>query len=279
MAQFETAYDEMLAKLRKEREGIVVELEKVDKAIESIEALVDAELARLMRLSPSPERSVSNAEPVSNSKATPKYHYIATLPMPQAVYEALRVTRKEMVAREIAEFLIAQGLETESEQPEKRAQDALRRRERSHGDVCPVGWGKWGLREWYDDFEWKKIQAVLGGQPGRDREAHSEKTKRGIRKAIERGARYGAPPKITPEQWELALNLVKAGETNIAELRRQVSRLTPAGVKPISASGMQKYAKMLFKLEPYPAQWKQYFDNLKASADEACETPSIRVVK
>lgn len=281
MTRIETAYDEMLAKLLKEREGIIMELGKVDRAIESIRELIEADASRLSsRLSIAPERADAKVvEADSKPQSAPKYPYIATMPLPQAVYEALRVTHNEMVAREIADFLLAQGIDMESEQPEKRVQDALRRRERSHEDVCRVGWGKWGLREWYDEFEWKKIQAVLGGQPGRDRETHVEKTKRGIKKAMARGARYGAPPKITPEQWDLALQLAKSGETNISEIHRQVVKLTPHGKKPVSKSSMQNYAKKFLKREPYPAQWQKYFDNLNDADSTSRKLPSIRVVK
>jgi transposase len=121
--------------------------------------------------------------------------------------------KKPMVAREIWEALKAEGYQTAASDPVHAVHDALRRREKTHGDVLLIGQGRWGRPEWYTEEQIKEIDKSMGGMGGRDRGSHIERTKRGMTVAKSRGARIGAVSKLSEEQWADAERMLKEGKS------------------------------------------------------------------
>jgi DNA-binding NarL/FixJ family response regulator len=63
----------------------------------------------------------------------------------------------------------------------------------------------------YTEEQLEQIKKSVGGMGGRDKAAHSERTKSGMVMAIERGAKPGQPSKLTDAQWEEVEQLLAQG--------------------------------------------------------------------
>lgn len=274
-----SAYEAMLAPLIAKRDQLSEEMRAVEAAIA---ALRSAQQTGSFDAVPVPSgHEAESGAPRRDEEARPATTAVfARMSQPQAVYEVIRRAGEALVAKTILEVLRAAGSAPSGSDPVKKIQVALNRRVKSHGDVIHVGWGEWGLKEWYSDEEIEKSQALIDGANARDKREHRRRMKEGIRKLQQRGAHYGKPPKITPEQWALALNLISEGETMISAIYREIVKLTPPGEKPMVSETLRKNKKALFDNEPYPARWQAYFDNRKPSAlSHEDEKRSIRVVK
>ena len=135
----------------------------------------------------------------SDRNTLSKYSPFYGLGLREACPKQLSLATKPQYPREIWEALKAEGYKTAHSDPVHAVNDALRRRAKTHGDVLLVGDGKWGRKDWYTEEQLEEIQKSIGGMGGRDRAAHSERTKSGMIVAMERGAKPGHPKKLTPE--------------------------------------------------------------------------------
>jgi hypothetical protein len=150
----------------------------------------------------------ANAAPIdeppsqrSDRSAVSKYSPFYGLGLFQACPKQLSLAEKPQSSQEIWQALDAEGYKTAHSDPIRAVNDALRRRVKTYGDVLPVGGGKWGRKEWYTEEQLKEIAKSVGGMGGRDKAAHSERTKAGMIVGIERGAKPGQPSKLTNVQW------------------------------------------------------------------------------
>jgi hypothetical protein len=136
-----------------------------------------------------------------------------------ACFEQLnRVPRKSaQTCKEIWDALAEAGFQSAHNDPVHAVLNALSRRAAKHRDVLLVGGGKWGLKIWYTDAELDEIKQSLGGMPGRDRGAHSERTRAGMLLAKRNGARLGAKLIMTAEKIKEAEQMLIAGKT-VAEV-------------------------------------------------------------
>ena len=203
------------------------------------------------------------------------------LALPAAVKRVLeRVpTRQPKTASEILSVLERHNAAPTSEDPVKSVQTALNRRRKAEGDVVHVIHGRWGLKEWYTGEEIAQFQGQQDGANARDKQLHSERMKIGIQRVRATGAHYGAAPKITPLQWERALELVRSGVTKMSEIHREVIKLTPKGEKPMVPMTISRQKDKLLALEAYPERWQAYFDADPPAAPASDDEGSLRVVK
>jgi Helix-turn-helix domain of resolvase len=123
----------------------------------------------------------------------------------------LSIAGRPQTAAEIWEALKANGFTTAHNNPPKTVHSAMRRREKTHGDVFIVGEGKWGRKEWYSEAELEDLKKSVCGMGGRDRRTHIERTKAGMQSALARGAKPGAPAIITAEKLEEVRGLISRG--------------------------------------------------------------------
>ena len=133
--------------------------------------------------------------------------------------------------REIWEQLKAEGWTSNHHDPVHSVNDVMRRRAKTHGDVLLVSSGKWGRTDWYSEDELEVIRK--GGMGGRDKGEHIERTKAGMATARRRGARLGAVKKLTAEQANQLLDLVRSGMTK-DKIAKQLG---------ISTASVSNYAK------------------------------------
>ena len=111
--------------------------------------------------------------------------------------------------------------------------EALRRRAKTHGDILIVGGGKWGRVDWYTEAELNEIKKSVGGMGGRDKGAHSERTRAGMLVAKDRGVRLGATKKLSAEKTNGLLEAVRAGMT-VAQISKEFK---------ISTASVNNYAR------------------------------------
>ena len=142
-----------------------------------------------------------------------KYSPFYGLGLREACPKQLSLAAKPQYPREIWEALKAEGYKTAHSDPVHSVNDALRRRAKTHGDVLLVGEGKWGRKDWFTEEQLEEIQKSIGGMGGRDRAAHSERTKSGMIVAMERGAKPGHPRKLTPEKIHQVEEMIRAGSS------------------------------------------------------------------
>lgn len=153
--------------------------------------------------------------------------------LPEAGTEQLRRTGTPQTSREIWLVLKDAGFKTSSSDPVKAVNWALRRWEKKHGNVLLVGDGKWGLRDWYTEERLKEIKASRGMMPGRDKEEHIRRMKKGIANLQARGAHYGRRLKMTPEVIGTLRRLIEEGKST-REACKQVG---------VSVSSFQVYKR------------------------------------
>lgn len=125
----------------------------------------------------------ANIEP-----ARPTYDGLG-LSVAEAVVEQLktRPAKADMQLKDLVKALKDNGFEFESDNPAGSMNVALKRRNRSYGDVVITGRGRWGLRDWYTK---KELSAF----------AHKERTRAGMDAAKARGAQIGKKWKINASQ-------------------------------------------------------------------------------
>lgn len=204
------------------------------------------------------------------------------LTLPAAVKRVLEIVplKQAKTASEILAVLERHNASPVSKDHLHSVQTALVRRQRSDGDILHTAGGRWGLRSWYTDQEIAEFEAEQDGANARDRQLHVERMKAGIERVKATGAHYGAKPRITPTQWERAIELVKAGETNIAELHREMIKLTPANERPMVAQTVRRVKDDLLAMRPYPKRWENYFRAHPPAPPECDDNASnIRAVK
>jgi hypothetical protein len=151
---------------------------------------------------------------------------------------------------------------------------ALRKRAKSPGDVFQTESGRWGLD--------KELHAEVSATPdvkddGWDPEEQSARVVEGMRKAQKKGTYFGAPPRITPEQWALAIEMVAAGETLRDVHRRIEADLSPGDNKAPSYQTIHNYSSKIKAGEPYPKNWAAYYANLEGKKEDIAT--QLRVVK
>lgn len=142
-----------------------------------------------------------------------KHSQFYGLGLREAAPKVLALVKEPQLAREVWDVLNAEGFKSAHNNPAHAVYDALRRRAKTHGDVLLVGGGKWGRTDWYTEAELAEIRKSVGGMGGRDRGAHSESTRAGMLVALDRGVRLGAARKLTPEQEDQVVDMVRAGAT------------------------------------------------------------------
>jgi hypothetical protein len=112
--------------------------------------------------------------------------------------------------KNIWEVILSSGYTITAKEPLSTLSWQLRKREERDHDVILIGEGKWALAEWYSPEELDRIRVTRGKQPWRNKEDHIERTKEGLRHAVEaHGVVLGAPRKVTDEmlvQIEAMLN-------------------------------------------------------------------------
>lgn len=195
---------------------------------------------------------------------------------PQMAFDVLEKSGAPMLPREILDIWVKHGVEPYGADRVKKVQSALKRRQKSPGDVLHVGSGKWALRAWYSAAEIERFISLEDGAGARDKAEHQKRMVEGIKKAKARGAHYGGAPKILPEQWELAKKLIADGETKWSVIHRAVCDLTPVGEKPMVYQTIVKWREDLKAQKPYPERWQNYWD---AHRKDDNTSQKIRVVK
>lgn len=99
----------------------------------------------------------------------------------------------------ITDTLTKAGYPFHQKDRENAVETALRRRSNSEGDVVRVAAGTWGMKEWYSEEELRQFANSLGGVPGRDAQAHLEKTRQAVQAHKARGVRFGTRPMLDDE--------------------------------------------------------------------------------
>ena len=165
-------------------------------------------------------------EPPSLTSQTPserpisKHSRFYGLGLREAAPKVLALVKQPQLPVEIWEVLKGEGFKSAHTNPVHAVNDALRRRAKTHGDVLVVGGGKWGRVEWYTEAELNEIKKSVGGMGGRDKGAHSERTRAGMLVAKERGVRLGATKKLSVEKTIEFLDAVRTGATVVQLSKR-----------------------------------------------------------
>lgn len=207
----DSEYDTTLQVLRTKRDRLRTELSSVVAAIAALEEAV----------------SVGSANKASDGSEV----NFDGLTQPEMAAETLRIKGKPLTSREALDFWIDHSRAPAGSSPEQQVQVAFRNRAKSTGDVVHVGDGKWGLREWFSKSELRDIQSkadMIDAGRARDKKEHIAKTVEGIRKSQAKGVYHGAPPKLTPSQWALAVEMAEKGES-LREIHRQIAETGSAG--------------------------------------------------
>lgn len=118
----------------------------------------------------------------------------------EAAPKQLRIAGTPQLPREIWAALEATGYQTAHGDPPSAVRSALKRRASTHHDVFLVGEGKWAIKDWYTEEQLAELMKSIGGMGGRDKAAHSERTKAGMIVAMKRGAKPGQPTKLPPDK-------------------------------------------------------------------------------
>ena len=195
---------------------------------------------------------------------------------PEMAYETIKRNGEPMLAREIFEVWKAHGVEPVGSDAVNKIQTAIKRREAQVGDVIHVGDGKWGICSWYTAKDLERFRRE-GSFHARDTVEHRKKMVKGIQAAKDRGAHYGGPPKITPEQWALACKLFLGGATSVTAVHRELVKLTPEGVKPMVPQTLYKWRDDFRAGKPYPERWSRYLASKKSNDTEP--EPKVRLIQ
>jgi len=206
-------YDAALVRLYAERADPALTNER--------RASIDAAIATLVLLGgsyrpaagspPSPIRAAAPATNAADHALGPFFG----MSLKDACYKQLTLVghKNAQTPKEIWAALAAGGYQSAHNDPSHAVLNALSRRASKRGDVLLVGGGKWGLKDWYTDAELEAIKGSIGGMPGRDTEAHRERTKSGMLLAKGNGARIGRDLFMTPERVAEAEKRLAAGES------------------------------------------------------------------
>lgn len=151
---------------------------------------------------------------------------------------------------------------------------ALRKRAKSPGDIFQTDSGRWGLDE---DLHAEVSAAPSSKKNGRDPDEQSARVVEGLRTAQKKGTYLGAPPRITPEQWALAIEMVAAGETLRDVHRRIEADLAPEDGKAPSYQTIHNYSSKIKAGDPYPENWAAYYASRDSCTDD--NKPQLRAVK
>ena len=161
------------------------------------------------------------------------------LALPSASAKCLEISHQRMTAREIWASLEAAGVTSTASSPVGRVMWELRKRAEKEGDVILTGGGKWAFAKYVTDDEMKEIRRNLNGQPGRDSELHSAKTKAGMQNLKDRGVRVGAQLKMTEEKIAELKKLIASGMTARAASKQVgISTATFANYKKAGKLGI-----------------------------------------
>lgn len=181
---------------------------------------VQGKLVPVPQSKPTP---VAAAAPVGAVEDSPFYGLGLQLAAPKQ----LQIAGKPQLPREIWEALSGAGYQSAHNDPVSAVRNALKRRMQTHADVFLVGEGKWARKDFYTEAELVEIRKSIGGMGGRDRAAHSERTKAGMIVARSRGALPGKPPKLTQEQWAtIESELARGVSASVLADQYDVSRQT-----------------------------------------------------
>lgn len=151
----------------------------------AILAEIDKEIARLEHGEPS--RETASVAPLP---ALPEFAF-QCMTIAEAATSHLRSHGKPLVSREIAAALVSAGFPIKHSNPAHAVQNQLGKRAKREGDVLTVGYGRWGLKEWYTGAELEEIDRTKSGTPGRDAALHKEKVREALDVARSRGTRVG----------------------------------------------------------------------------------------
>lgn len=253
-----STYDMILQPLLEKRAQLESELRAVTAAIDSLRNAKNAHGVEQVSSPIAPPLDAKSGKLDADESVV-----FARMTQPQAVYEVLKREGRALVARKIRDVLALDNAAPSGDvlSSTRKVQVALTRRLKTHGDVVHIGWGEWGLKEWYTDDELEKFKALVNGAGARDKREHSRRTSEGIQKAVARGAYYGTRPRITPDQWNYASKLISEGESKFMNIYREVIKLTPNGEKPMAIQTLRSQMDKIQNGEPYPSRWQLYYDN------------------
>lgn len=119
--------------------------------------------------------------------------------LPEAATACVKNAGVPMGNVAITESLTKAGYPFHQKDRENAVETALRRRSNSERDVVRVAAGTWGMKEWYSEEELRQLTNSLGGVPGRDAQAHLEKTRQAVQAHKARGVRFGTRPMLDDE--------------------------------------------------------------------------------
>lgn len=259
---YESALDEALKPLIAQRDELLENLRRIEGAIAALKGQGATE--------PVTVRELVKNEPIEASSV------YDGMTQPEMTHEAIKRHGRPMLARKIYEIWKAHGVEPVGTDGVHKVQTAIKRREAQVGDVVHVGDGKWGLCSWYDAKEIVRFRRE-GSFHARDTAEHRKRMVAGIQKAKDRGAHYGSPPKITPEQWDLARKLFQEGEASVRAVHKELIKLTPDGVKPMVPQTLYKWRDDFKAGKPYPERWARYLASKES--DDTDPEPNVRLVK
>ena len=266
MANIEKISDPLLAQLVAERDKLARALSAMEKAIQE-------------RQSALKELHGTAAVPMAVDGSGGRSTEFDGMALPSASHHALTLQPKRecLTARQIFEILKTHDAEPQTSSPIQRIQIALQRRRDMERDIVHTGDGEWGLTEWYSEKELRQFEALLENERIVDKKHHAKKMKEGIRRAKDRGAHYGAPPKITPEQWKRAVELFKGGETVMTKIHADLVKMTPKNEAPMNINTLRRYSKAIKRGDEYPPRWQAFFDNHRSKLK--ADSPNLRLVE
>jgi len=265
MANADNISDSILAQMIAERDNLARALAKMEKSIEEREsALRDL-------------RGASSAAVLDTPK--PRSTEFDGMALPSASHHALTLQKRRdcLTARKIFEILKSHDAEPQTSSPIQRIQIALQRRAETDKDIIHTGDGEWGLCEWYSEKELRQFEALLENERAVDKKHHADRMRKGIKRTQDRGAHYGAAPKVTPEQWQRAVDMLNSGETLMTKIHAELVKMMPEGDKPMHIETLRRQIRLIKAGKGYPPRWKAYFDNHRSKQEP--DTPSLRLVE
>lgn len=188
--------------------------------------------------------------------------------------EAIRRAGRPLTPSEILKDWEQFGRAPKSNKRSYQVLIALRKRAKSPGDVYQTDSGRWEIDE---DLHAEVSATPSSKKGGRDPDEQSASVVEGLRKAQQRGTYLGAPPRITPEQWALAIEMVAAGETLRDVHRRIEADLAPEDGKVPSYQTIHNYSSKIKAGEPYPENWAAYYASREDRSD--VNKPQLRAVQ
>ncbi|SOC31086.1 hypothetical protein [Thalassospira xiamenensis] len=251
---------EIYLQLAQKRDQTKRDLEALEAALSKFD-LIAVETQNLLEAQISSSATPDDAEQIFSG-----------LTQAEMAYKALLIIGRPLSAPEILDVWSKHDCAPDSVNPLTQVQTALRQRAKKHDDVMKVSDDKWGLRAWYPGEEKKEPQKAVKTQ----QQVHVSRTVEGIKQAKQKGRHHGAPPRLRPEHWELATQLIKEG-ASLREIHRQIVQMTPAGEKPASYQSVHHYKDRFLNADPYPENWKVFFESPQQS--DADSEPRIRVIK